>query len=137
MIDASAWVSRLMSGDVFHESVKAWMKQGRSRGTIFLSPALLLPEIAGAIARRTGEPQLAHKATENLLRLPGLRIVEMDQPLVQEAARLAADLGLRGADSLYVALAARLNIPLLTLDEDQKARAASTILVHSPPSLSG
>lgn len=54
----------------------------------------------------------------------------MDQPIVQEAARLAADLGVRGADSFYVAVAARLNLPLATLDEDQKTRAASLITIH-------
>ena len=134
VIDASVWVSRLVPNDMFHAPVKAWMEQGRSQGVVFLSPALLLPEVAGAISRRTGEPGLAHRAAETLAQLPGMRLVEMDQSLVLEAARLAADLGLRGADSLYVALAARLNIPLLTLDEDQKTRAESVIPVHSPPS---
>lgn len=133
VVDASIWVSRLVQKDVFHQIVKAWMEKQRSQGVIFLSPALLLPEVAGAISRRTGEPQLARNATDNLARLPGLRLIEMDQSLVQEAARLAADLGVRGADSMYVAVAARLNLPLLTLDEDQKTRADSMIRVHTLP----
>lgn len=106
------------------------MEQQRAEGTVFLSPALLLPEVAGAISRRTGEPRLAKNAIDSLMRLPGLRLVEMDQPIVQEAARLASDLGLRGADSIYVAVCARLNLPLATLDEDQKTRAASFADIH-------
>ena len=130
VVDASVWVSRLVPKDVFHQTVKIWMEKQRSEGATFLSPALLLPEVAGAISRRTGEPRLAQRATDSLARLPGLRLVEMDQPLVQEAARLAADLGLRGADSLYVAVASRLNLSLATLDEDQKTRATSVIAVN-------
>jgi predicted nucleic acid-binding protein len=36
---------------------------------------------------------------------------------------------LRGADSTYVAVAARLSVPLITLDMDQKGRAAKRIKV--------
>ena len=50
---------------------------------------------------------------------------------VQEASRLAADQGLRGADSFYVPVAARLHLPLITLDEDQKTKADSVIAVHA------
>ncbi len=131
VLDASVWISRLVQRDVFHRAVKAWMDKQRSEGVIFLSPALLLPEVAGAISRRTCEPHLARNATASLMRLPGLRLVELDQSLVQEASRLAADLGLRGADSFYVAVAARLNLPLFTLDEDQKTRADSVITMHT------
>ena len=130
VVDASVWVSRLVTKDVFHPTVKTWMEERRSDGVIFLSPALLLPEVGGAISRRTGEQQLARNAIDSLARLPGLKLVDMDQSLVQEAARLAADLGLRGADAIYVALAARLNLLLATLDEGQKTRADSVIAVH-------
>jgi predicted nucleic acid-binding protein len=132
VVDASVWVSRLVPQDVFHPAVKAWMEARRAAGVIFLSPAMLLPEVAGAVSRRTGEPLLAQAAIDSLSRLPGLRLVEMDQSLVQEAARLAADLGLRGADAFYVAVAARLNLALVTLDEDQKARAVELVSVLSP-----
>jgi len=131
VIDASVWVSRLVQKDVFHRAVKAWMEKQRSEGVIFLSPALLLSEVTGAISRSTGEPHSARNATDSLIHLPGLRLVAMDLPLVQEATRLAADLGVRGADSFYVAVAARLNLPLFTLDEDQKTRADSVIAVYT------
>lgn len=131
VIDASVWVSRLVPRDIFHPVVKAWMEDRRSKGATFLSPGLLLPEVAGAISRPTGDPQLGRHAIEGLLGLPSLRLVDMDQTLVRHAARLAADFGLRGADSLYVAVAARLNLPLATLDDDQKNRASSVITVQS------
>lgn len=130
VVDASVWVARLVPQDSFYPMVKAWMETQRSAGMMYLSPALLLPEMAGAISRRTGDNRLAHQAVERLQRLASVRLVEMDQSLVQAATRLAADLGLRGADSMYVALAARLNLPLVTLDRDQRTKAASKISVQ-------
>ncbi len=129
VVDASVWVSRLVPQDVFHPVVRAWMEERRLEGVNLLSPAMLLPEVAGAVSRRTGEPRLAQAAIDSLSRLPGLRLLAMDQSLVQEAARLAAELGLRGADAFYVAAAARLNLPLATLDGDQKARAGKLVSV--------
>jgi predicted nucleic acid-binding protein len=130
VIDASLWVSRLVPGDNHHPIVKTWLESQRAAGGIFLSPSLLLAEVGGAISRRTGEPGLARRAIDQLLRLSGLRLVEMDRGLVREAARLASDLGLRGADSFYVAVAARLGLPLVTLDADQRSRAETVVAVE-------
>jgi len=38
-------------------------------------------------------------------------------------------LGLRGADSVYVAVAHQLSLPLVSLDLDQQQRAASQIKI--------
>lgn len=128
VIDASVWVARLVSGDVFHEPVKVWMDERLEAGDIFLSPSLLLPEVSGAIGRRT-TPTLGLKAIEAIQSLPGLQLVEMESTLVREAAHLAAELGLRGADSVYVSVAARLDLPLFTLDVDQKEKAGKQVKV--------
>ena len=131
VLDASVWVSRLVSQDEFHAAVKSWMEEQREAGIQFISPALLLAEVGGAISRRTGEPVLAKRAITQLENLPGLRLVEMDNELVRQAAKLAAELGLRGADSMYVAVARRLDLPLVTFDVDQRERAGERIAVHS------
>ncbi len=127
VIDASLWVARLVAQDAFHVPVRKWMDAQRQAGIDFLSPSLLLAEAAGAISRRTGDARLAARAVELLQSLPGLRLVEMDSALLREAARLAAELGLRGADATYVATASRLNVPLATLDDDQRQRAARQV----------
>jgi predicted nucleic acid-binding protein len=130
VVDASLWVARLVPQDAFHAIVRTWMDARRQDETEFLAPALLLAEVAGAVSRRTGDPGLANQAVEQLEHLPGLSLVEMDHSLLEEAARLAADRGLRGADSTYVAVASRLNIPLATLDSDQRERAAKCVPVQ-------
>lgn len=128
VVDASVWVARLVPQDVFHESVKEWMSARLEEGDQFLAPSLLLAEIGGAISRRT-TPSLGLKAVEQVQSLPGMQLVEMEHSLLFEAARLAAELGLRGADSTYVAVAAHLDIPLITLDADQKERASGRVEV--------
>jgi len=127
VLDASLWVARLVPQDAFHEAVKTWMAEQRAAGVEFISPSLLLAEVAGAISRRTNSPELGQQALGRLENLPGLRIVEMDAPLMGAAARLAAELGLRGADSTYVAVAAHLDLPFITLDDDQRSRASSQV----------
>lgn len=129
VLDASIWVSRLVEQDEMHSAVKCWMDEQRADGALFISPALLLAEVGGAITRRTGESSLGNRAISVLEDLPGLRLVEMDHELMHTAARLAAELGLRGADSLYVAVAHQLSLPLVSLDLDQQQRAASQIKI--------
>src|SRR5512137_1807360 len=99
--DASLWVARLVPQDAFHSAVSTWMEAHLTKGAEFVAPALLLAEVVGAISRRTGEPSLAAQAVERLEHLPGLQLVEMDSTMLKEAASLAAELGLRGADSVY------------------------------------
>jgi predicted nucleic acid-binding protein len=128
VVDASVWVARLVSQDVFYEPVKKWMSDCIGKDDQFLSPSLLLAELGGAISRRT-TPSLGRKAIQQVQNLPGLQLVEMEHPLLLEAAQLAAELGLRGADSTYVAVAARLDLPLATLDIDQEERAKKRVKV--------
>jgi len=73
---------------------------------------------------------LVKQVGERLGTLPGLRLVRMDRSLVKEATRLAAEFGLRGADAYYLAVADRLRLPLVTLDQDQGRRAAGWIAVN-------
>jgi predicted nucleic acid-binding protein len=48
VVDASIWVARLVSQDEFHEAVKRWMVNKRTKGVQFISPTLLLAEVGGA-----------------------------------------------------------------------------------------
>ena len=77
VVDASIWVSRLIPQDEHHELCQKWLAQQRTDGVTLVSPSLPLPEVAGAISRRTGDPALAERAVHNLQPLPGLRLVEL------------------------------------------------------------
>ena len=128
VVDASVWVSRLVVGDVAYTRVRSWLERQRAAGNELLSPSLLLPEVAGAIGRRTTSA-LGLEALRVLEDLPRLRVVEMDAALIGAASKLAAELGLRGADSVYVAVAQVLDLPLASLDLDQRDRAGRLVEV--------
>lgn len=132
VVDASVWVSRLVPQDVHHAQSRSWLEQYTAAGKLLVAPVLLLPEVAGAVARRTGLSELGQQAIQAILRIPGLHLVTLDGRLGLEAARLAADLRLRGADAVYVAVAHRLRLPLITWDEEQRLRAATAIVVRTP-----
>ena len=88
VVDASVIVSRLVPHDVHHEPTRRWLMHHVGDGGLLIAPTLLLAEVAGAVARRTGKARLARRAVATVLCLPGLRLVSLDEAL----ARMAADL---------------------------------------------
>ncbi|MGH7312045.1 MAG: type II toxin-antitoxin system VapC family toxin [Candidatus Rokuibacteriota bacterium] len=132
VVDASVVVSRLVRHDVHHEASRRWLARHVVEGGLVIAPALLLPEVAGAVARRTGEVRLARRAVEAVLRLPALRLVPVNDRLARMAARLAGRLRLRGADAVYIAAAAELRLPLVTWDIEQRERGARLVEVLVP-----
>lgn len=123
VVDASVWVSRLLTQDLHHRASSEWLERRVADGTGLAGPITMLAEIAGAIARRTENPQLGRRAVDAVLTVPGVRLVEVDRDLGILAYELAADGRMRGADALYVAVASRLRIPLASLDLEQLERA--------------
>jgi predicted nucleic acid-binding protein len=69
---------------------------------------------------------------DELPRAPELRLVPVDHELGYEATRIAIDLGMRGADAVYVALAHKLGAPLVSLDREHVSRARSYVKVIIP-----
>jgi predicted nucleic acid-binding protein len=59
-----------------------------------------------------------------LINSSGVELVSIDSTLALNAAYLAARLYIKGADSMYVALAQVRNIPLVSWDNEQLNRAA-------------
>ncbi len=93
---------------------------------------MLLAEVAGAVARRTGLVEVAARTTDLIQRLPQTRLVPVDANLGLSSARLAAELRLKGADAVYVALAQRLNVPLVTWDREQLERGQHAVATLMP-----
>jgi predicted nucleic acid-binding protein len=127
--DASVWVARLIPQEPKHTACLAWWQAFDLSSGRIIAPVLLLSEVCGAISRRTGQPTLARRVLRSLKGMPELAFVTMDRELAEHAAQLAADLGLRGADAVYVALAHRLHAPLLSLDGEHAAKAGQMVEV--------
>ena len=132
VIDASAWVSRVLTNDVNHASAVTWVNSHLAGGGSLVAPVLLITETASAISRVTGLPARGHLAASHLYAMPEMSLVQIDETLVGEATELAADLRLRGANSYYVAVAMRLALPLVTFDGEQLSRAAPVVMTIRP-----
>ena len=132
VVDASVWVSRFLPADADHEPSYHWLEGMVDRGVLIAVPALMLIEVAGAVSRRTGRPELAVRAVRLLEEIPSLRIVPVDAQMARLGASLAGEIGLRGADALYVSLARRLAFTLVTWDREQLERADPNTEVMVP-----
>ena len=97
-----------------------------------LVPRLLLAELAGAIRRLTRDPIRARLALDSLHANPYLQFITLDDHLMDSAAEIAADLGLRGADAVYVAVARRHGSTLVSLDREQRERAGAIVPSRTP-----
>ncbi len=132
VIDASVWVSFLVQQDVNHAATQPWLTQILIQKTSIVTPLLLLAEIGGAMARRTGNSEIGEKAINQLLSIPTLRLVNIDHALGIQASRIAAAYRLRGADVIYVAVANQFNIPLVSWDKEHIKRVSDLITVYTP-----
>lgn len=132
VIDASVWISLILPQDVNNTLARNWISRHTQSGGLLVGPDLLAVEVAGALSRITGHAQSAYQAANQLYLLPIMRIVHLDQRLVNEAMLIAAAHALRGADSMYVALAKIEGLPLVTFDREQLTRPAGIISTIRP-----
>lgn len=130
VVDANVFTSLLVPVDVHHEQCVAWLRAQLSAGEPLVAPALLLPEVVGAISRRASEAA-GREALAALRRIRTLRLVPLDGKLAAVAADLAVAYALRGADAVYAAVADTLHVSVVTLDNDFQ-RIAGRVSVIAP-----
>jgi len=132
VVDASVWVSRL-TNQASSATSRRWLERQGNTGLLTWVPNLCLAEVAGAIARLSGDPLQGLNAVRiEILRFPHLRVVPLDETLGNRAMELAAHLRLRGSDAVYVATAESLAVPLVTWDHVLLQRAEGVVQVLPP-----
>ena len=131
-VDASVFLNAFYPHEVEHETSRRLLAGLQAEGAPIIVPTLLLPEVAAAVARGCGDPDLARRFAASLHRLPHVVFVSLGDNLAAQAANLAADSGLRGSDAVYAAVALRFGTTLVTLDKEQHARVAAVIPTRLP-----
>jgi len=131
-IDASVFVNAFNVREVGHATSRRLLETLHERSYPIVVPTLLLPEVAATIARGSDDADLATRFAMAIGRLPHLVLVTLDPALARQAAQLAATHGLRGADSVYAAVAHRFGSVLVTLDREQQTRAGSVVATRFP-----
>lgn len=132
VVDASVWISSLISQDVNHVVSRRWRRSWLADGGTFALPLLILAEVAGALTRRTGQARLGDRAVATILTNPAITLVAVDRQLATLAAQHASSFPLKGSDAVYTALAEQMGITLITWDNEQLTRAGGRIQVRQP-----
>ncbi len=95
-------------------------------------PNLVLAEVAGAISRTRQNPSQAQAFVEALSRLPNVTVTPIDETIAVQASTLAARHALRGADSIYAAVAKQFYCTLVSLDNEHLTRLTDIFPVQTP-----
>lgn len=132
IIDASVWVAAFLANDANHDASAAVLRALVQSKQQAATPVLALPEIAGAIARQTGDNKLAVAAVAFLGKQAWLEFVEVDELLARISTDIAIQQRLRGADAVYVALASQRDGMLITLDREMLERAPTSVTACTP-----
>lgn len=131
-VDASVFVNAFNPHEAGQPESLAVLTALRERGDPIVVPALLLPEIASAVARATGDREGALAYARATADLPHVTLVSLTSAMARQAAELAAMHRLRGADAVYVAVARRYGTTLLSRDEEQRRRASAIVSCQRP-----
>lgn len=132
VVDASVWVAAFLANDACHSEAAGFLNKLAMDGTEVAAPLLALSEVAGAIARQTGNPAVAEKAVVFLREQAWILLAPLNDALATLAASIAAQRQLRGADAIYVALAAQDDSELITLDREMLERAPGSVTATTP-----
>lgn len=110
-------------------AILAAIQQG---GDPVIVPTLLLPEIASAVARASNDDAGALQYANATAALPHLTLVSLTPTTARQAAELAANHRVRGADAVYLAVARRYGATFVSRDEEQRSRGSAVVTCQTP-----
>jgi len=131
-IDASVFVNAFNPHEDGHDGSLAFLATIHRQSDPVIVPSLLLVEVASAVARATNDPEGALAYSESIAALPYVSVIALTSALARQAASLAAQHRLRGADAVYVAVARRYGTTIASRDREQRTRAAAVVLCRTP-----
>jgi predicted nucleic acid-binding protein len=99
---------------------------------LVIIPEIVLPEIASAIARGTNNEKIALDFVIKLIKFPNFTFVPVDRELALLSSKIAAKYRMKGSDSIYVVVCKLFNLKLITLDKEQKEKAAKIVEAKTP-----
>lgn len=132
VVDASVFIAAARADELFHVDALSVFEALTQRGALLYLPAIVLSEVAAALARQGADPIDIEQELGVVGGWPGGTIVPVDGQLATLSARLAADQLLRGCDAIYVALAHMVGADLITLDNEQRSRAPRSVSTLTP-----
>jgi predicted nucleic acid-binding protein len=131
-VDASVFVAAARVEEIHYSASRQFLLQARAHDATLFCPALVLPECAAAIARPTGDSALAEELVDLIESFPGMQLVPLEVHLARQAVQSATNHRLRGADSVYVAVADTFDATLITWDAEMLERGPRMVETVTP-----
>lgn len=131
-IDASVFVNAFNPHEKGHAESLQILAAIHERGDPVIVPALIVPEIASAVARASDDSAGALHYASATATLPHVTLVTLTITMARQAAELAAKHRLRGADAVYLAVARRYGTTLVTRDSEQCIRGSAIAVCQTP-----
>ncbi|NJL18752.1 MAG: type II toxin-antitoxin system VapC family toxin [Bdellovibrionaceae bacterium] len=122
-VDASVWTSVFELKDCFHADSVTFLRHCERRGIRICSPWLTILETGCALARRSRDGAKVMAAVSDLRAIPTLRLLELDNAMLNTSLEHGTRFFLRGADAIYAATARITRTQLITWDQELIERA--------------
>lgn len=117
-VDASVIVASLVRYEPGYDASAAFLAAWINQPDGLVAPELTKVEVVAALARTTGDSQLALRTLRHLKTFIGLEFIRFGSADIEQVAQTAARLRLRTGDAFYVQLAKVRRIPVVTLDRE-------------------
>jgi predicted nucleic acid-binding protein len=131
VLDASVAIASLRPKEPGYKAARARLRRLAGGEDVAVVPSLFVPEVAGALAR-LGFAAASIDAFLAALTSAPHEVTTIGPKGALAAARIAVATKLRGADAIYVWLAAREGLPVCTLDREIMARGPAACRVVAP-----
>jgi predicted nucleic acid-binding protein len=131
-VDASVFVTAARVEEIHYSISRQFLLQARAHDATLFCPALVLPECAAAIARPTGDSALAEELIDLIEGFPGMQLIPLEAHLARQAVHAATNHRLRGADSVYLAVADSFDATLLTWGAEMSERGPAVVRTATP-----
>ncbi len=122
-LDASVFISAFQKGEKNHLAAREILAKINTDKIALVNHALFFFEILCAIQRKTGDSSVTMKTLNAAKALPMAKYVPIDRRLYANQETFVTELGLRGADAIYLAVAKEHKARLLTFDREILVRA--------------
>jgi predicted nucleic acid-binding protein len=131
VLDASVAIASLRPSEPDYAAARARVRRIVNGDDVAVVPSLFISEVAGALVRLGFDPTTVDAFVAALTAAPN-EVVTIGPKRAHAAARVAVATKLRGADAMYVWLAAREAVPVCTLDREILARGGAACQVQRP-----
>jgi len=96
VIDASVYIALINAYEKEHVLSWAWFEAAQAAQLPVVAPVILLPEVAAALSRGTGDSQLANQVVYQLEHSRVVQLLPVTPALASRAAVIAANHRIRG-----------------------------------------